>query len=72
MATSHILARTAITDVILNGLRRHNLAENAPTHRQPILCAECGQRADIWHEDITPLCGRCYLVVIGDDDEVQL
>jgi hypothetical protein len=68
-----MIARTQTTDAQIAGLHRYNLAENTPPRFRKIYCATdgCDRQADIWADDITPLCGRCYLTSISDTGEVE-
>ena len=70
---TNIIARTQTTDAQIAGLYRYNLAENTPPRFRKVYCATpgCGRQADIWADDTTPLCGRCYLAAIGDTGEAE-
>jgi len=78
MSTPRIIAYTQTLDEIIAAMRRnkqcpacgdqHDIQacpEIKKVMGRPVMCANGdGRRADVW-EGETPLCGRCYLVVLG-------
>jgi len=60
------IARNNQQDQIIAGLTKYDLSENP---RPKPRCIVCGQPADVLADNNTPLCGKCYLIAIGDTGE---
>lgn len=55
------------TSTIVAHPTNQQATQSAPSRFAPILCA-CGRRADIWVDDTTAVCGKCFLALIGDEE----